>query len=105
MTQFTDLQFFRQVIDQTQDPIYWLSPEDNFRFVYVNEAACQHYGYSKEELLAMSIPDWDPNFSLEACKQFWLELKVQKSKTFETLHRSRSGTTLPVEVHRKLCRL
>lgn len=92
------LKFFKHVIAQTHDPIYWISPEQEFRFVYVNEAACRHYGYSEEELLQMSIPDWDQNFPLQACEEFWQELKTQRSKIFETLHRRRNGEVVPVEV-------
>lgn len=92
------LQFFRHIISQVDDPIYWLSPEEGFRFVYVNEAACRHYGYPEEELLRLSIPDWDPNYSLEACEAFWQDLLAQKSKVFETLHRRRNGELVPVEI-------
>jgi PAS domain S-box-containing protein len=92
------LQFFRHIISQVDDPIYWLSPEEGFRFVYVNEAACRHYGYPEEELLRLSIPDWDPNYSLEACEAFWQDLMAQKSKVFETLHRRRNGELVPVEI-------
>ena len=35
------LDFFKHVIDQTHDPVFWQSPADGFRFVYVNEAACR----------------------------------------------------------------
>ncbi|MEW6543016.1 MAG: PAS domain S-box protein [Nitrospirota bacterium] len=93
-----ELHFARQVIDQTQDPIYWLSPEEGFRFVYANEAACRHYGYPAEALLRMSVPDWDPNFTLEECEKVWRALKVEKSRTFETLHRRSTGEVVPVEV-------
>jgi PAS domain S-box-containing protein len=93
-----ELQFFKHLIARTNDPIYWLSPEQGFRFIYVNEAACRHYGYRKEELLNMSIPDWDPNFPLEACERFWEDLQAQRSIVFETQHQRRNGETVPVEV-------
>jgi PAS domain S-box-containing protein len=93
-----NLELFKHIIHQIHDPIYWLSPEEGFRFIYVNDAACRHYGYSAETLLGMSVPDWDPNYTLEACEIFWQELKVQKSRTFETLHRRSTGELVPVEV-------
>lgn len=35
----------------------WVYDPDTFMFLDVNEAACRHYGYSKEEFLSMSIKD------------------------------------------------
>ena len=93
-----DPQFFKFLIDQTRDPIFWLSPEEGFRFVYVNEAACRHYGYLSEELLKMSVPDCDPNYSIEECRKFWQDLKIKKTRTLETLHRRSTGEMVPVEV-------
>src|SRR5262252_536995 len=58
------LEFFKHVIDQTHDPIFWQSPADGFRFVYVNQAACRHSGRSAEELCRMSVSDVDPNYPL-----------------------------------------
>ena len=92
------LQFFKHVIDQTHDPIYWLSPEQGFCFVYVNEAACRHYGYPAEALLRMSVPELDPNYPIEEYEKFWQDLKTSKSRTFETLHRRSTGEVVAVEV-------
>lgn len=92
------LEFFKHVTDKTHDPVYWLSPEEGFRFVYVNDAACRHYGYTLEELLRMSVPDWDPNYPLEECEKFWQDLQISKSRTIETLHRRKTGEVVPVEV-------
>lgn len=93
-----ELQFFKHLIDQTHDPIYWLSPAEGFRFVYVNEAACRHYGYPAETLLRMSVPDWDPNYPIEECEKSWQEIKTKKSRILETLHRRSTGDVVPVEV-------
>lgn len=92
------LDFVRQVVEQTQDPIYWISPADGFRFAYVNRAACRHYGYSAEELLRMSIPEWNPDITLEQCEKNWQIIREQKSLVLETRHRLQSGDVVPVEV-------
>ena len=68
------LEFFKHVIDQTHDPVFWQSPADGFRFVYVNEAACRHFGRPVEALLRMSVPDIDPNYPLEEMQKHWQEL-------------------------------
>jgi PAS domain S-box-containing protein len=93
-----DPQFFKYLIDQTRNPIFWLTPDEAFRFMYVNEAACRHYGYPLEALLQMSLADCDPNYPAEACRKLWEDLKAVKSCTFETVHRRSTGEMVPVEV-------
>jgi len=92
------LEFFKHVIDQTHDPIFWQSPADGFRFVYVNEAACRHFGRPAEALLRMSVPDIDPNYPLEEMQKLWQELKRRRAITIETVNRRASGEIVPVEV-------
>jgi two-component system cell cycle sensor histidine kinase/response regulator CckA len=90
--------FFRTLIEYTRDPVYVLDPADGFRMVYVNQAACQHFGMDFEHLLTLRIPDWDPVFDMENIYAMWEELKKGKPMRFETLHRVASGKLVPVEV-------
>jgi len=66
-------------------------------FKYANPAACEALGYTLDELLALSIHDIDPKYS-----SHWAQhisgLKQAGSLTFETQHRRRDGTLVPVEV-------
>ncbi len=54
--------FFRTLIEYTSDPVYALDVEDGYRMCYVNKPACSHFGMSREQLLTLRIPDWDPVF-------------------------------------------
>ncbi|MDX2271719.1 MAG: PAS domain S-box protein [Cyanobacteriota bacterium] len=92
------LRQFQVIIEQSAEPTYWIRPDQNFRMSYVNRATCQHFGYSAEELLTMSIPDWDPIFDQATCEKFWQDFKSVKSGMIETLHRHRDGYLIPVEV-------
>jgi PAS domain S-box-containing protein len=92
------LEFFKHVTDQTHDPVFWQSPADGFRFVYVNAAACRHFGRSAEELRRMSVPDVDPNYPLAEMQKHWEELKRRRAITIETVNRGASGEIVPVEV-------
>ena len=90
--------FFRTLIENTCDSIYVIDPEDGWRMVYVNQAACTHFGMEREKLLTMRIPDWDPVFDMGNIDQNWKQRKHNKSMHFETLHRVASGELVPVEV-------
>lgn len=90
--------FFKYLIDHTDDPIYWIDPHNNFRFVYVNEAACRHYDLPKEKLLQMTLPEWDPTMTLEACHLHWEKIKKEGSLNFETIHLNGRGEKIPVEI-------
>ncbi|MFQ6019393.1 MAG: EAL domain-containing protein [Dehalococcoidia bacterium] len=90
------LQFTQFSVDRTADAVCWVAPDA--RFLYVNEAACQMFGYPCEELLSMTVHDIDPNYPAEVWPQFWREIKRRGSFTFETCARTGEGETLPVEV-------
>ncbi len=90
--------FYKTLIEFTRDPVYVLDPNDGFRMVYANQAACLHFGLSLEQLLTMRIPDWDPVFDMGKIDALMEELKRGKPMHFETLHRVASGDLVPVEV-------
>lgn len=93
-----ELHYFKHLLEQSANPYHIISPAEGFRFVYVNPAACRHYGRPLEKLLTMRVPDWDPLFTLEKCQAVWNQLKTQGPCTFETLHRHADGHDIPVEV-------
>ena len=47
---------YQQIFDKSPIPM-WLFDVDTLKFLFINEAAIRHYGYSKEEFLAMTIKD------------------------------------------------
>nr|MBN2276559.1 sigma 54-interacting transcriptional regulator [candidate division Zixibacteria bacterium] len=83
-------------IDRASDAVYWLKEDTSI--VYVNEAACRALGYTRDELLHMSILDIDPNFNIDIWPEHWSRIKDYKSKIFETQHRAKSGEIIPVEI-------
>jgi len=90
--------FFRTLVEYTRDPVYVLDPEDGWRLVYVNQAACSHFGMDRERMLTMRIPDWDPAFDMGAIGALWQQQKQGNPLLFETVHRVASGELVPVEV-------
>jgi len=89
LTQFT--------IDNAGIDITWIGRDA--KIYYVNDAACRTLGYSREEMLSMSIHDIHPDpHAAEVWPQHWEELKQRKSFSFETDHRRKNGEVFPVEI-------
>jgi diguanylate cyclase (GGDEF)-like protein/PAS domain S-box-containing protein len=68
------------------------------KVVYANLAACNSLGYTIEEMMKLSIPDFDPDFPAEVWPKHWEELRKHGSHTFESRHRTKTGEIYPVEV-------
>jgi PAS domain S-box-containing protein len=83
-------------IDSAPDPIFWIGPDA--RLLYVNQGACHMLGYSRKELLSMTVHDIDPDFTPEIWPQHWEELKKKRSTVIESRHRAKDGRVIPVEI-------
>jgi diguanylate cyclase (GGDEF)-like protein/PAS domain S-box-containing protein len=83
-------------MDHMADKVTWVTADA--RIVYANIAACSSLGYTMEEMMKLSIPDFDPDYSAEVWPGHWEELKKHGSYTFESRHRTKSGEIYPVEV-------
>lgn len=84
------------VVDRVVDCIFWL--DSNARIIYVNEAACRTTGYSRDELLTMTVFDIDPVLTKEGWARHWKEKKASGSLLTESYHRSKDGRVYPVEI-------
>jgi PAS domain S-box-containing protein len=68
--------------------------------VLVNETACHNTGYSKDELLNMSVYDIDPLArGDEFQKRFWQKLEHAQSVTVESKHIRKDGSVYIAEIH------
>jgi len=86
--------------DFAADPIFVLDIAGNF--IEVNQAACDHIGYSREELLQMHPGDIDDPESRALLPGRFAQLKREGGATFESVHIHRSGRHIPVEMHIRL---
>ena len=87
-TQFT--------MEQAMDAIYWIDP--HAKILYANEAASFMVGYSREELLGMTVHDLNPDFPASMWPAFWEETRRNKTMSFETNHRARDGRLVPIDI-------
>jgi len=91
--------FYRSLIEYTSDCVYVLSPRQDFRMVFANDAACAHYGVSRDELLTWRLADWDISLrDADALDEFWHQVKHKKSLLIQTKHRVHSNAVVPVEM-------
>jgi len=85
-----------RIINSVPDPIYILSKD--YRITDVNNAATQVLGYSKKELLSKSLNDVDVN-SAGTISRIKSKSDIKESLTFETLHQTKNGDKIPVEIN------
>ncbi|MHB8264827.1 MAG: EAL domain-containing protein, partial [Acidithiobacillus ferrivorans] len=91
------LKLFRTLLDNSNDAIEIIDPV-TLRFLDINETECRALGYTREELLSMSIYDIDTAYSADPQKVL-AQLQESGRALFETIHRRKDGSTFPVEVN------
>lgn len=89
------LMLFNVALDMSADAIYWFSFDT--KFGYVNDAACQMLGYSKEELLELTIEDIDKNESQNSAN-FLEYIKQRKFVRFETTQTRKDGSVFAAAI-------
>jgi PAS domain S-box-containing protein len=83
-------------VDVNADAAFWIREDGSFS--YVNQVACESLGYTKEELLGLSIYDIDENLSPEEWATHWQKIEQWRSFKIESTFRARDGRLFPVEV-------
>jgi PAS domain S-box-containing protein len=91
--------------DERYRPLFALSPQPawvydraTLRFLEVNEAAVQHYGWSREQFLAMTIRDIRPPVGNRELDEMLASTEGASRHSAITIHRTRAGRTLHVEI-------
>ncbi len=88
---------FRMIVEQAGESFFVLDYDG--RISDVNRHASESLGYSREELLNMTISDVDIEVDTKGHKKlYWERLVPGAYITFEGLHRRKDGNTFPVGV-------
>ncbi|MEY3807686.1 MAG: hypothetical protein RI893_662 [Pseudomonadota bacterium] len=93
-----ELKMLNTLIEYTEDPIYIIDVADDFRMTFANDAACRHYGLTREKLLTLHQLDWDADINSEQQVSFWTKLKHSGHITYNSMHRISGGKIVPVEI-------
>ncbi len=91
-----ELHVTRFMVEHASDALFWITPDA--RIVDANEAGCRSLGYSKDELLQLSVPDVDVYYDADTWPDHFAELRRSGSLKFESVQRARDGRLIPVEI-------
>ncbi len=91
-----NLRLAQFTLDHAQDSLFRMGRDA--RITYVNDAAYRHLGYTRKELLGLSIPDIDPDYSREVWDKYCEAVISTGALRFEARHKRKDGTIIPVEI-------
>jgi two-component system sensor histidine kinase/response regulator len=87
---------FRTLVNQATDSIFLIAPEG--KLIDVNQRACENLGYTRDELLSLSLPDIEKKFTPETIEELRKQFALGQIATVEGIHQRKDGTQFPVEV-------
>lgn len=88
---------FRRLFEDNPQPM-WIYDRDTHRFLAVNDSAVSHYGYTRDEFLAMTLLDIQPQSELQ---RFYSEDAPDvhyRSSARHWLHKRKDGSVIAVEI-------
>ncbi len=96
MSSLKALELTRFSIEHASDALFWIAPDASI--IDVNEAACRSLSYTRDELLQLTVPDFDIHYTSQNWSQHFNELRKTGSLKFESEQRSKNGHIFPVEI-------
>ena len=93
-------EMYRRLFENACDAIFVADMEGNF--IAVNQAACDHVGYAREELLRMRPEQINSRESSEKVPERLARIRKDGECTFEAVHAHRDGKQIPVEMHMRV---
>ncbi|MFY9552579.1 MAG: PAS domain S-box protein [Thermoanaerobaculia bacterium] len=88
---------YRLLFESNPQPM-WVFDEETFAFLAVNDAACHHYSYSREEFLGMTIRDIRPPEDVPALVRQIASESSQYHQSGVWRHRKKDGKIIEVEI-------
>lgn len=95
---------YRTLFDLANDAIY-LSDTKTHRFVDFNDMAADRLGYTREELLNLTIEDIHPPMMAAKSEMIFKEIAVKGYVVFEHIMVRKNGQEFPVEISSRIIKL
>jgi PAS domain S-box-containing protein len=83
-------------IDHAGDSVLWTDRQGSI--IYANETSFRSLGYPREELLALSVFEINPDLDRTTWPALWERAKSEGSSIERAVRRRRDGSTFPVEL-------
>jgi len=90
-------QRYRYLFEANPHPM-WIYDTETLAFLAVNDAAASHYGYSREEFLAMNARDIRPAEEIPRIEQLVSTLDPKLNQSGVWRHRKKDGTVFDAEI-------
>jgi len=88
---------FRKLFDGAADAVF--VHDQHGHITDVNQVACDSLGYSREELLRMTIHDIEVGLDAASLSRLWQKISTGQAGLAEGKQRRRDGNIFPVEIH------
>lgn len=94
-----ELNQFKTTLDMTLDGVS-IRDARTLKVTYVNQGMTDQLGYTEAEFMQLQLHELDSDFTEAKWSMLVNELcnSLHQSKTFETSHRHKNGTLIPVEI-------
>src|SRR5690606_16048025 len=92
---------YRSLFEQNPNPMC-VTERSTLRFLAVNEAMVQHYGYTREEFLSMTLKDIRPPEDLPKLMEAVERTSDELNFLGVVRHRKKNGELIDVEVRARL---
>jgi len=90
---------YRELFENNPQPM-WVYAIDTLEFLAVNDAAVEHYGYSRQEFLRMTLKDIRPPGDVVALTATVDSVRGKLAKVGAWQHRKKDSTLIDVEITR-----
>jgi PAS domain S-box-containing protein len=96
--QFPDTaDFFRTIFESSEHPM-WIYDLETMKFLAVNNAAVEHYGYTREEFLSMNIKEIRPSEEVPRLINMLSRIGMGVQHCGDWKHRRKDGSVMDVEI-------
>src|SRR5208283_2403809 len=89
-------QYFTMLVEQAADAIFLHDARGNI--LDVNQQACNSLGYSRDELLKLTVADFETDITPDKLGHIRESITLQNPVTLYGINKRKDGTTFPVEV-------